>query len=375
MVSDKNTNLNLDGNQLSGVNEQAVNKKDITTGELDVAAGLAMIGAGTLQTNKAMSAKELAVAAKQTPPITANLIDADSAGGLTKESADLDWIMQQMSNEPKVVNETILVPESAKQQLATNTPAQIIGQNSDSSIKQLAPLSLGVASTESGLVNSDGGDNSIEVASGNVTNTKLEVETLKQIETGVGVKTGLGDSSVTSSTVSPAAQLGVEAKFVLAVNVNNNRTIMTMQVPPTHPNWSSEMGEKVMWMNKQGLQQAEIHLDPPELGSLTVKVTIDSDVASVSFVAASPQVKDLLEGQVQRLREMMAQQGVELAEVDVNVSQQGMVRTISLLEMAKKMRILMQNLTNKKRGCLNLKSIFMLDMTRLVKSYDTRPKT
>ena len=43
--------------------------------------------------------------------------------------------------------------------------------------------------------------------------------------------------------------------------------------------------------------------------------------AHVSFVASSAQAKDALEGQMQRLREMLQQQGVELDTVDVEVSQ------------------------------------------------------
>lgn len=96
---------------------------------------------------------------------------------------------------------------------------------------------------------------------------------------------------------------------------------LTMTVPPSDPNWPQEMQEKVRWLMKEGVQTAEIHLDPPELGSLTVKVSLDSDGASVSFSAATPQARDLLESQIQRLRELLAQQGVDLSKVDVNVSQ------------------------------------------------------
>lgn len=325
LVGEQNAHLSLDALPLSSAEQSVDQKNTATSGKLDIAAGLAMIGAGNAvsQSNKAMSAKELSVAAKQNASIATELIGNSAVENAAEESADLDWIMQQMSNESKVTNENVLMSDAVKQSLSTNSPAQVIGQNSDSPLKQVVPLSLGVATVESGLVDLDGADAFVEINGGPATNIKLDAESLKQIDAGSSVKVGLGENAATSSTVNPATQSGGEVKLGLAVNANNSQNNMTMQVPPTHPNWSSEMGEKVMWINKQGLQQAEIHLDPPELGSLTVKVTIDSDVASVSFAAASTQVKDLLEGQVQRLREMLAQQGVELAEVDVNVSQQG----------------------------------------------------
>jgi len=323
MTAENNTNLGAKTSQSLNANQLIDQKAANNNGELDLAAGLAMIGAGGAisQNNKSMSAKGLAVGATQSAPIATEL--TASTATVVEESADLDWIMQQMSNDSKTTNETVLLTDTAKPQVPLGS-AQVFGQNADQSIMPLAPLSLGVATAESGLINSDGADVLSDLNGGVAANTKLDAELLKQVETGSSVKAGLGDSSVASSVLNPTAQSAAsDIKLGLAVNANNNQNNMTMQVPPTHPNWSSEMGEKMMWMNKQGIQQAEIHLDPPELGSLTVKVTIDSDVASVSFVAASTQVKDLLEGQVQRLREMMAQQGVELAEVDVNVSQQG----------------------------------------------------
>lgn len=112
---------------------------------------------------------------------------------------------------------------------------------------------------------------------------------------------------------------------VLSVTTQSNQSTsqpsLTMTVPPNDPNWPQEMQDKVKWIMREGVQTAEIHLDPPELGSLSVKVSLDSDGASVTFSAATPQARDLLESQMQRLRELLAQQGVDLNKVDVNVSQ------------------------------------------------------
>jgi flagellar hook-length control protein FliK len=83
------------------------------------------------------------------------------------------------------------------------------------------------------------------------------------------------------------------------------------------------MSQKVAWIARDGGHTAHIRLDPPELGSLTVKVSVDSDSnTQISFIAATPQARDLLEGQMGRLREMLAQQGMDLSRADVDVSQQ-----------------------------------------------------
>lgn len=98
---------------------------------------------------------------------------------------------------------------------------------------------------------------------------------------------------------------------------------LTMSLPPGHPGWANEMTQKVAWIARDGGHTAHIRLDPPELGSLTVKVSVDSDSnTQISFIAATPQARDLLEAQMGRLRDMLAQQGMDLSRADVDVSQQ-----------------------------------------------------
>lgn len=84
-----------------------------------------------------------------------------------------------------------------------------------------------------------------------------------------------------------------------------------------NPNWGKAMGEKIMWMANQQLSSADIRLDPPELGSLQVKISVQQDQATVTFVSPHPQVRELLDQQVNRLREMFAEQGLQLGQVNV----------------------------------------------------------
>jgi flagellar hook-length control protein FliK len=130
--------------------------------------------------------------------------------------------------------------------------------------------------------------------------------------------TGGLNSSLQSNNLNRTAQ-GIAAATV----VQNPQQNLAMSLPPGHPGWASEMTQKVAWIARDGGHTAHIRLDPPELGSLTVKISVDSDSnTQVSFVAATPQARDLLEGQMGRLREMLAQQGMDLSRADVDVSQQ-----------------------------------------------------
>jgi flagellar hook-length control protein FliK len=82
--------------------------------------------------------------------------------------------------------------------------------------------------------------------------------------------------------------------------------------------------DRVMWLSSQNLKSAEIQLDPQELGRLEVRIEMNKDQTQVTFLSPHAGVRDALEGQMVRLREMFSQQGMNL--VDVNVSDQSLAR-------------------------------------------------
>lgn len=88
--------------------------------------------------------------------------------------------------------------------------------------------------------------------------------------------------------------------------------------------WSEAVVDRVMWLSSQNLKSAEIQLDPAELGRLEVRVNLSQDQAQVTFASPNAGVREALEGQMHRLRELFAQQGMNLA--DANVSDQSLNR-------------------------------------------------
>ncbi|NNA01603.1 flagellar hook-length control protein FliK [Pseudomonas lundensis] len=85
--------------------------------------------------------------------------------------------------------------------------------------------------------------------------------------------------------------------------------------------WSEEVVNRVMYLSSANLKSADIQLEPAELGRLDIRVNIAADQpAQVNFMSGHAGVREALEGQMHRLREMFAQQG--MGQVDVNVSDQ-----------------------------------------------------
>ncbi|MCM2678972.1 flagellar hook-length control protein FliK [Echinimonas agarilytica] len=81
------------------------------------------------------------------------------------------------------------------------------------------------------------------------------------------------------------------------------------------------LGQRLMMMMDKNIQTADIQLDPPELGSLMVRVQVQNDQAQVSFVAQNAQAKDAIEQAMPRLKEMLQQQEMELVNANVSYQQ------------------------------------------------------
>lgn len=90
-----------------------------------------------------------------------------------------------------------------------------------------------------------------------------------------------------------------------------------MGVPFGQSGWSEATVEKVMWMSSQNLRSVEIRLDPAELGPMEIHIQNRGQELQVQFVSQNPAVREALEAQMHRLREMFGQQGLEQAQVTV----------------------------------------------------------
>jgi len=92
---------------------------------------------------------------------------------------------------------------------------------------------------------------------------------------------------------------------------------LRLDMPVGQPEWSQALGERLQWMVGRNIQQAEVRLSPPHLGPLEIRVALQHDQASVSFVAHHAATRDAIEAALPRLREMLGEANINLADVDV----------------------------------------------------------
>jgi len=99
--------------------------------------------------------------------------------------------------------------------------------------------------------------------------------------------------------------------------LTNNLLAMGVPQKITDATWPQAMGDRLLWMVKGDQQMAELKITPPNLGTIEVKLTINHDQASVSFVSNHAAVRDAIEQAIPRLREMMQDESINLTDVDV----------------------------------------------------------
>ncbi|NVK72489.1 MAG: flagellar hook-length control protein FliK [Oceanospirillaceae bacterium] len=324
------------------VNSDGMATEELSTGNADskivgasVIAGLGAIKRGASNETKVDASTKLVALSdgdlvKEEKALSSDQLEA---GADEADSSELSWVLSQMgasgAKSTAVNSGGDAVLDTSKAALAT--AGVVAGASDRTSRSDSVPSSLlGDVSSPDDL-GSDSAD-SLLAEDGIFIDEPIELRK-KEHEAMLGRMSAQADGSMGAdnssgglnsslhNNMNRAAALGGAA---VAANAAPNSTAnLAMTLPPGHPGWAGEMSQKVAWIARDGGHTAHIRLDPPELGSLTVKVSVDSDSnTQISFVAATPQARDLLEGQMGRLRDMLAQQGMDLSRADVDVSQQ-----------------------------------------------------
>lgn len=93
---------------------------------------------------------------------------------------------------------------------------------------------------------------------------------------------------------------------------------LTLDAPFAQAKWSESLAGRVVWMAAENHSTAKITLNPPELGPIEVRVSVNNDQTNVNFVAQHSAVRDAIEDAFPRLRDMFNQNGINLGEANVS---------------------------------------------------------
>ncbi|AHZ78700.1 MULTISPECIES: flagellar hook-length control protein FliK [Pseudomonas] len=141
------------------------------------------------------------------------------------------------------------------------------------------------------------------------------------LEDGLKDTKGAGSDTRIDDFANRLANLTQAATAKTANAVPANASPLHQPLPMNQNAWAEGLVNRVMYLSSQNLKSADIQLEPAELGRLDIRVNVATDQSTqVTFISGHAGVRDALDSQVHRLRELFAQQG--LAQPDVNVADQ-----------------------------------------------------
>lgn len=99
---------------------------------------------------------------------------------------------------------------------------------------------------------------------------------------------------------------------------------LAMQVTPAPtPQFAQETAQHVAWLVGQGIQKADIQLNPGKLGPIHVEIATHHDRVDVTFAVQHPQTVNALQQTLPQLQHMLAQQGLNLGQASVGQQSPG----------------------------------------------------
>jgi len=133
-----------------------------------------------------------------------------------------------------------------------------------------------------------------------------------------------GDNSAAaapaSSTIAAMTPAAAPANASAAVATTSSGTALpeyALSRAPDDAQFPGELTARMKTLLRDGVREARLQLHPAELGRLQVTVTTEGDQTKVVFTAETAAAREAIEQSMPKLREMLEQSGLQLAQSDV----------------------------------------------------------
>jgi len=133
------------------------------------------------------------------------------------------------------------------------------------------------------------------------------------------------EASAQPALVTAAAATAVDSATgsqPASANSPANR-VFNLDVPLQQPGWDRAFANGIRWLVNEKVQVAELRLSPPNLGPIEVRLKVEGDRTHVNIVAPHATTREAVEAALPRLREMFAESGLNLGDVNVRQDSAG----------------------------------------------------
>ncbi len=134
--------------------------------------------------------------------------------------------------------------------------------------------------------------------------------------------TGGADADAPAPIAAPLAGMPAPASDYGLARTATVNPLASMTPDLRGDRFGDTLGTQMTWMAEQKIGHAHIRVSPGDLGAIEVSLRLDGDRVHADFSSAQPEVRQALQDSLPRLREMLGQQGFQLAQADVGHRQQ-----------------------------------------------------
>ncbi|GLQ99911.1 flagellar hook-length control protein FliK [Dyella mobilis] len=175
--------------------------------------------------------------------------------------------------------------------------------------------------TDPGAVNAAGGDNASSTQ-GASDGSQTFAGVLSAIDHAASTVAGaLPTTSSTSSSTpdlsSLNSALGASAVTAQPTATPLGEHTLSVNTPVGASGFAKELGQQVTWLSGQDIKQAQIRLNPENLGPLDVKVSVEHGRVDVAFMTQHVAAATAVQQGLDQLHQMLGAQGLSLGHTSV----------------------------------------------------------
>lgn len=144
------------------------------------------------------------------------------------------------------------------------------------------------------------------------------------MDDGLTALRNITQNAANAAPATPSNPMNTSAALDMAAQAAPERSdSMLLQLQGKTQEFPAKFTQQVAFIVGRGLQQAMIRLDPPELGRIEVKIQKEDERVQVQVVTQSPQARELVERNIHQLKELFAEQGMQLTDADIQHNDSG----------------------------------------------------
>ena len=262
---------------------------------------------------------------------------------------------QQRGTTAQTVNESQKITINAQGIQASTVPVIPQSQETQASVAQIAGQTQGIQASVAPVAlqapahgtpgsnvqapnqPQDANANFIHSSLPGVTTTNPEAESGNEQQPGQSGKNSTQNSPLPQGAETPARPAGLDITPVFSLDqtgttttqpsASTNTTAPLLHLPSGIEVPHSQIIDQVTGHFNMSRQlesgNVTIRLHPAELGELRMEIKVEQDNIKAHITAQNPQVQDILDRNLPRLRQALEQQGMNLAHIQVNVASDG----------------------------------------------------